>query len=181
MNPVTYARMTANLSKLELGRQLQISRTFIIRAEQGCYVDPGKKLIKFSCNRLNVDRADLMERYESFQFQKRTDEVSNRSLLKLRCPFPVEKSFKNSDQGVTTDTSGLIEIYNHEVFKKWREDYYNTIIGFSGSMCVHPSSVEQYENGKLQSMPNQLRDALESMNLIDHSFDPETRWFYAAA
>lgn len=168
MNPITYARMSAGLSKSELSKKLDLSRTYLIRAEQGCYVDPGKKLIPWTCRILNTDKDSLLERYKDFQFEKRSSE------LEYRNPTPLGNNViipPCRDQNCS-------EIYPHKIFKEWREDYWNTIVGFAGAMCVHPASVEQYENGKLSSMPNQLQDALQSMNLIANQFPVEERWFY---
>lgn len=172
LNPVSYARMSAGLTKTALSNKLSVSRTFIIRAEQGCYETPGNKLGSFTTKTLNIGRETLQERYENFQYEKRTGEVEFRGPLLLGA----EVVLNQADH--LPDSHTPVEIYPHLIFKKWREAYWNTIIGFSGSMCVHPSSVEQYESGKYKSMPIQLKDALESMNLIAPGFKVNERWFY---
>lgn len=181
LNPVSYARMSAGLTKNALSGKLSLSRTFIIRAEQGCYETPGKKLGLFAASELNISTHVLQERYETFQHEKRIKEVEFRNPEKLGSKLILNGTFDFTlQQAMELPPSPVekIEIYPHEVFLKWREDYWRTILDFAGTMCVHPSSVEQYESGKLNSMPVQIKDALESMNLIASGLDVSSRWFY---
>lgn len=181
MNPITYARTSAGLSKHQLSAKVRQSRTFILRAEEGCYTNPGTKLIDFTCETLQISRSEFRRQYRAFQSEqrKRTAEtleplqVPNRIKSKQYSPVgPVEYNVAEFDQP-------FIKVaYFHKVFKSWREDYWGSRNNAAVALCIHPASIENYEEGNYKKMPELIKEALEEVNLIDESFDPYSEWCY---
>jgi transcriptional regulator with XRE-family HTH domain len=173
MNPISYARMTSHLNKQEFARKMGTSRTYIIRLEQGCYTSPGEKLTRFASEALQIPMEEVNQRYERFQKEKRRETANRLNLMPISVSGRVTSS---------TPVGTKIKPVNfHEIFKNWRETYWHSIVNFSDQMCVHPSSVEKYENGALKSMPIILRRALEELNLLEDNFDPFKVWCYVIA
>lgn len=168
MNPITYARITAGLSKQALSKKLGVSRTYIIRAEQACYVNPGTKLVDFSCGALGVSHEEFKRKYKNFQVEQRALAVLNLEKLEV----------KNRLRAEDPEETPKRKLYYHEVFKVWREGYWNSPIVFSSSLCFHPDSVSNYEQGEYNSMPIVMARVLKDLGLIDSSFDVYSRWCY---
>lgn len=189
MNPITAARVSAGLSKMEFGRRLKLSRTFILRAEEGCYSNPGSKLIEFSTKTLGISNTEFKRQYTRFQSFTRKQailklhnleplSIQNRaSWDDLKSISPVGE-VTNSEVDLELISDDVNRVKVHSLFKKWRENYWGTYIGFSKALCVHPASVENYENGNYDSMPELMIDALNEVGLIDSSFDPRLEFVY---
>lgn len=199
MNPITLARINAGISKSEFSRKVNLSRTWVLRAEEGCYSNPGSKLVNFTCETLMISKSEFNRRYQGFQKEVRTKstellepiKVEHRvdsadlddSVKRVLSKTTLETAIKMAPVGfMQTSSENPIEItYMHQVFKKWRMGYFNAVIAFSRALCVHPSSVEQYESGSYDSMPVLLMDALKEVKLLDESFDPYSKWCYVYA
>lgn len=170
MNPITYARITAHISKQEFPRKLGVSRTYTIRSEQGCYVKPNEKISNFACATLGIDYKDFMKQYQEFQNEQRAIAINQRDIEPIRFIregySPVESSVISPE--VTT-------YYMHSEFSNWRKKYYTSLITFSSSLCLHPTSVELYEKGHYRTLPGQIRDVLTRFKLIG-DLDPTRGW-----
>lgn len=213
MNPITEARIDAGISKNSFSHKINLSRTWILRAEEGCYSNPGPKLIEFTMKQLGITRNEFKRRYAYFQQEVRKTtaqtldpiqvmnrveaEQLKRSLPGQRLAFAetLEFTFKrgpktgpvgsfpvnNSVDDLVINNPNIVKRYMHEVFKEWRETYFNSTISFARSMCVHPESVNTYEKGLYDAMPYLIEDALKEVKLMDDSFDPRTKWVYVHA
>jgi transcriptional regulator with XRE-family HTH domain len=167
INPIRYARATEHKSQQQVAKELGVSRPFIIRSEQGCYNEPSKSIADYAARVLNTSRKDIKERYEAYQLYHRQETVD----------------LKPDITALKPDSShALIEkhvIWNHEVFKTWREAHWNSVTSFCIDLCIHPYSVAAYEDGKMYSMPDQVELALRQTGLIDNDFKVKERWYYA--
>lgn len=185
MNPIMEARMDAALSKQEFSRRLGISRTFILRAEEGCYSSPGSKLIAFSTKQLKISISEFNRRYAKFQRETRIRLTENIEPLQIVNCVDAKLVKVDTSVGLETSVSDFDEdikiVRLHEEFKKWRENYWTSYVGFCQALCVHPASVENYENGAYDQMPRLIMDALNEVSLIDASFNPDLKWVYVYA
>lgn len=169
MNPITSARIEAGLSKNALSRKLRLSKTFIIRAEQACYMNPGTRLVDFSTNQLNISKNLFFKRYNLF-----VDETRKRNSDGIE-PIKINRAEKIKQTRMINLGRPVKTLLSHEIFKEWREEHWHSIVNFSAALCVHPQSVESYEKGGYDSMPVLIQDALYSVGLIDSSFSPDLR------
>lgn len=190
MNPITVARGNAGVSKSEFSKRMGLSRTWILRAEEGCYANPGTKLVEFSCYNLDISHSEFFRRYRTFQANQRKRsaehlepiQIVNRVKALSPTPGPVNPddcpvgSFPiiNSED----DLENYKAIYMNEIFKEWRVDSFQNTVNFAKALCVHPSSVDNYERGNYDAMPILIEEALNSVKLIDKTFDPRLKWCY---
>lgn len=186
MNPITAARVSAGLSKQKFSQTLHLSRTFILRAEEGCYSNPGSTIVNFSTKTLGISKAEFMRQYTRFQSftRKRAIEaiagiepLAIENLTNFSTLPPVEK-IKSSENDLEISSKDIDKVYTHRVFKQWREGYWSTYVQFAKALCVHPASVENYENGDYKSMPELMIDALDEVNLFDSSFNPRLHFVF---
>jgi transcriptional regulator with XRE-family HTH domain len=171
MNPVSYARYLANISTNALAKKLGVSRQYISRLEQGIYDKPNKELLNWTVSTINrntptekhVSHKAVEQLYKEWQWQKRESCAMSKSLR------PVEVTewdiVRQKAQNRQDDL-----IYYHQIFAQWRGDYWTTTHAFCVDMCLHPSSVTDYEEGNTVTMPKNLRDVLLQMKLIGEGF-----------
>lgn len=159
-NPLTEARSVANISANRLAKSLKLSRQYLSRADQGTYININPSLMAFTCETLHTNSKDVMESYRKFQEARRLETIEriNPRLLAVEPPVDGSKSK-----------------FHYEIFRGWREEYWNTIITFASQMCVHPGTVTNYETGQQRHMPYMIRDALVQVKLLHPSFDTEAR------
>lgn len=183
MNPITFARIDAGYSKLEFARVMRLSRTFILRAEDGCFRNPGAKLTNFSCKQMGISITEFKKLLNQFQKDKRAKSAEDIE------PIQIVNRVKSADltpvgllsvdiSEVDLENSKIKTIYMHQAFKNWREGYWNSVTNFSSSMCVHPASASTYEDGGYEVMPILIQDALNEVHLLDKTFDPNIKWCY---
>jgi hypothetical protein len=206
MNPLTFARMQAGMSKAEFPRKFNISRTYCIRAEQGCYVRPADRLLNFACSTLKMSHSEFMRKYREFQTETRMNSIKARDIKPVTINELAEAKlanqmvnpssispvgpFKDDSEKVTTNETivwgrshhptNSHRIYMHEEFRKWRLSYYNSRVEFCAALCLHPTSVEYYEDGKYKSMPDQIEEVMIKHGLIGDLI-PGRVWVYAPA
>lgn len=162
LNPITDARVSQHLSINALSKALILDRSYITRAEQGCYSTPGKVLTQYAAKTLELAPQGIQSRYLSFQHAKRMATL---------------KSFVDLEGGLERMDIPTVKRYEpHKVFRNWREQYWPTVTGFCVAMCCHPYSVAQYEDGKIEGMPVQLQDIMHSYNLINPEIDVRAQW-----
>ena len=173
LNPIRIARNMDNFSQVALAKNIGVSRPFVVRAEQGCYVEPGQVLTHYCARRLGISPTAVIEKYKAFQSSQRYETLNNKfdRIEVLAAPVAV-----NSNEPVNKDL-----VFNHQLFSQWRESYWNTVTQFSIDMCVHPYSVSHYEDGDMYGMPSQLINVLTECKLLDPNFNTGVRWYYAAA
>lgn len=171
MNPIRVARNLETLSQGALATKLGLSRPYIVRAEQGCYVRPGTPLEHFVSRTMRIPPQEVMRKYREFQSSQRKFTIEQRLYGMEKLGAPAEISSEE-------DTKHIV--FPHQLFAKWREGYWATVTQFSVDLCVHPYSVAHYEDGDMYSMPEQLREVLTECNLLDEGFLNDKRWYYAA-
>jgi ribosome-binding protein aMBF1 (putative translation factor) len=178
MNPITYARTTAGLSKHQLSAKMRLSRTFILRAEEGCYTNPGTKLIDFTCSTLQISRGEFRRQYRHFQSEQRKRAAE--TLEPLQVPNRVKSELTPVGPVINSedDLEHFKTVYFHKVFKSWREDYWASRNNAASALCLHPASIENYEEGAYKQMPELIKEALQEVKLLDESFDPNAEWCY---
>ena len=173
MNPIRIARNMENLSQSALARRLGLSRPFIVRAEQGCYDKPGTPLTHYCARVMKINPTQVLELYHLFQSSQRKETLAKHAGIEtLAAPVAAPLELDDKDREI---------LFNHQLFQRWREGYWNTVTDFSVAMCVHPYSVAHYEDGDMYGMPKQLFEVLTETGLIDPSFNKDVRWYYAAA
>lgn len=146
-NPVSRARVKGGYSLEKLGKIVGLSKQYLSRAEHGTYAGLNRELVIWISKSLEISPKSVKRLYESFQSEKRHDTVRTRHI-----DFLARKG--SSEAG-------------HVLFRHWREGHWYSQIAFCRDMCVHPVSVENYEEGITLFMPAQLQDALREVNLLD--------------
>ncbi len=147
INPIVEARSDCGMTLENLGRRLSLSKQYVSRAEHGTYSGLNKELIKFVAGELQISAREVVRRYEAFQIftRRRTAADLNPDVL---------------TRGRSIEPGRIL-------FQVWRESYWPSTIRFSNAMCVHPEMVRNYEEAITPSMPEQIRSALLSVNLLD--------------
>jgi DNA-binding XRE family transcriptional regulator len=173
VNPIRYARAVEQITTAQLARNLKISRSFVVRIEQGCYRNPGTELARYASHTLDIPVSEIISRYKQFQKHVRQNTLDNCPELRpISGPVAAEDQNKKfSSDAVTT------RIFTHDVFSAWREEYWPQSIDFCTSMCVHPASVKKFEAGLMLNMPEQLVEVLQETGLLGN-IEYKQRWYY---
>lgn len=165
MNPITYSRNQSLLSTTALARQLEVSRQYLTRLEQGLYDKPNKNVMNWVVEQfnkdpdLNVTVDQVIQTYKDWQSHKRRDTKIEKKIE----PLEVISNQSTPDQGLPI-------VYYHRIFREWRCKYWETVHSFCVEMCLHPSPINNYEEGLIASMPENLRLALKDLDLIGEGF-----------
>jgi transcriptional regulator with XRE-family HTH domain len=146
-NPIIEARTETGMTLQNLGKRLGLSRQYISRAEQGTYSGLNKDLVKFVASQLEISSREVVRRYEAFQIVTRRRTAANLN------PEVLSRN-NSSDSG-------------HVLFAIWRSSYWPSTTSFSNGLCIHPEIVRNYEEGITPAMPDPIRSALISVNLLD--------------
>lgn len=154
-NPLKEHRLKAGFTIGRLAARVEVSKQFIIRAEQGCYTTAPEPLVEFWCEREDVLASDIEREYFNFQHWKR-----KQSFGKLIEPW----SFP--------------EIGRHP-FILWRE--YSGIKSEAAVcvlFCLHPAVMYKFEKGKMTDVPEMLTAALlesgysaETVNKLEVAYE----------
>lgn len=147
VNPIAEARLSDGYSLKRLGKRLGMSAQYISSAEHGRYSDLNKELVTYVGDILSLPPQSVMHRYLNFQAESR-----RRTANKLK---------------PRTLSRGNSLAPGHELFTAWRGMYWTSPVAFSNAFCVHPEVVATYEDGIRKSIPDQVKAALNSVNLID--------------
>lgn len=147
-------------SQNRLAKDLALDRSYIIRAEKGLYTLPSDTLIRYASASLGISVSTVIDRYKSYQTSIRENTLS----AKFENLIPLHVTISNPLNPIgdpnANETPG-------QVFKAWRELYWNTVTNFCNDMCVHPTSVSGFETGSISRMPRQLFDVLNEYDLLD--------------
>lgn len=146
-NPIIEARNETGMTLQNLGKRLGLSRQYISRAEQGTYSGLNKDLVKFVASQLEISAREVVRRYETFQITTRRRTAANLN------PEVLARGRSNEP--------------GHVLFGIWRGSYWPSTTSFSNGLCVHPEVVRNYEEGITPTMPEPIRDALTSVNLLE--------------
>lgn len=146
-NPITDARNELQMSGPILAKRLGLSRQYLSRAEQGTYSSLNPALRKWVANATSISPNDVDRRYRNFQKAQRQNTIERIG------PHKLERN-ESSEPG-------------YKIFTHWREGYWTSPLQFAVSFCVHPDSVQKYEEGIQRSMPKQILEALIEADLIE--------------
>lgn len=154
-NPVAEARYDSGRSLTSLARELMVSKQYISQVEKGLYTNVNEKLVDWAADELAINPAAVVRRYFAFQdsMRKRTKEEVG--------PLPLGRRGAREPGSV--------------IFRLWREQYWHSPLAFAGAMCVHPEMVVHYEEGLRSSLPQPIKKALMSVQLIDPNWS-EAPW-----
>lgn len=152
-NPITDARLEKNFSMPALAKRLGLSRQYLSRAEQGTYASLNPALQRWVANALNIHPDAVKQRYVAFQKRKRLE------TLETTAPHKLERHQSNEAGNV--------------LFERWREGYWTSPTQFAQAFCVHPDTVQKYEEGIQKKMPGDIFRALSEVNLIDANWSDE--------
>lgn len=136
-----------------LAKKLGLSRQYLSRAEQGTYTNLNPALQKWVAHTLSISEHAVKLRY--LQFQKTTRQATFNRVG----PHKLERRRSS--------------LAGHVLFERWRSGYWTSPTQFAIAFCIHPDSVQKYEEGIQKRMPDQLRSALLEVELIDESWSDE--------
>jgi transcriptional regulator with XRE-family HTH domain len=142
-----------------LAKELEVSRQYVARVEQGLYEKPNHKLVNWASEVLNVKPEEIIDSYSKWQWEHRFS-VKNSKMLR---PVGINPHY-NPDI-----------IYYHKLFRDWRDLYWKTAHEFSVDMCMHPYPVTQYEQGESYKMPALLKEVMSKLGLIGEGFKTSER------
>lgn len=146
-NPISRARAFEAWSLEKLGKKLGLSKQYLSRAEHGTYSGINRNLARWVANVLDISVREVDRQYSAFQSEKRRLTAQNLA--------PALLARKNNNEA------------GHVIFKRWRESWWPTPLAFCKDLCVHPQSVENYEEGIITLMPNVVMDALREAKMLD--------------
>lgn len=147
VNPITDARLEVSMSGQMLAKRLGLSRQYISKAEQGTYTSLNPALVKWISNALNISNSAVMHRYNLFQ------QSTRRATAERIEPHKLERHESREAGNV--------------IFTRWRNGYWTSPTQFAIAFCVHPDTVQKYEEGIQKKMPKDIFSALSEVNLID--------------
>lgn len=149
-NPIVAARLDNAMTSNTLAKRLGLSRQYMSRAEQGTYTSLNPALLKWVSHATSVNVRDVEARYKDFQKLKRlaTIEEVNPHILR-----------RNGSEA------------EHLTFTRWRSGYWQSPLAFAVGFCLHPDSVQKYEEGIQKGMPQQIKIALEQTKLLDPAWE----------
>lgn len=175
MNPVSHARFLTSTSAARLSRDIKVSKQYISRLEQGIYEKPNPAILKWTAGVLNsntdakINEATVEQLYKEWQWGQR----HSLKLNKLLKPVEVTNYDRISQAARLGGNSSVI--YYHLVFGQWLQSYWDSVHAFCVGMCLHPSPVADYVEGKAYSMPNKLIEVMEELELIGEGFKTSER------
>lgn len=146
-NPISRARAFEGYSLERLGKKLGVSKQYLSRAEHGTYSGINRNLARWAANTLELSVREVDRQYNAFQSERRRLTAQNLAPTLLARKGSLEPG--------------------HVIFARWRAGWWSSQIAFCRDMCVHPQSVENYEEGIVTIMPILIMDALREVKLLD--------------
>ena len=153
INPIVEARLDQAMTSNSLAKKLGLSRQYMSRAEQGTYTSLNPQLIKWVAESQGIHPRSVEDKYRRFQHHKRIDTVDEVQPHILR---------RNGSEA------------EHLTFERWRSGYWTSPLAFAVAFCVHPDSVQKYEEGIQRGMPQQIKIALEQVKLLEPDWEATT-------
>lgn len=175
MNPVAYARFLTTTSASRLSRELKVSKQYISRLEQGLYEKPNDVILKWAAKILDdnsnnpVNESTVEQLYREWQWGQRQSAKMNKVLKPLTVTH-FDRVSQAARLGGNTNV-----IYYHLIFGQWLDSYWPSPHSFCVEMCLHPSPVTDYYEGKTHSMPNKLIEVMRELELIGEGFKTNER------
>lgn len=169
VNPLKSIRLSLNLTQDQVSESTGLSKSAILRAEQGVYPNISDALLSFyaqSCLQADLTFVPsvLREGYRSFQ-----------RLTRLRSGPNPPVSASNGSR--SDRLIGLMEPHRFRVtchpFVEWRESMDLSQIAISKLYCVHPAMVYRFENQPhlCELVPEPLLEALREAGYSESTLD----------
>ena len=149
-HPLRIARLKAGLSQLELAKRAGVQRSAVSAIEDGRTRRPTERLIGTLANILSMDPRDLEREIQEW-------------LAK-----PLQPNLKPSAEMLLMVPAYTLPQY-YKTFAQWRSEIAPTQTAFASMLRINPAIIRDYENGKLQKMP----DGLSAKLLEAFKLDPE--------
>lgn len=149
-HPLRIARLKAGLSQLELAKRAGVQRSAVSAIEDGRTRKPTERLIATLANNLSMDSAELESEIQEW-------------LTK-----PLSPALKPAAENLMLIPPYTLPQY-YKTFQQWRAEIAPTQTAFASMLRMNPAIVRDYENGKLQRMP----DGLSAKLMEAFNIDPE--------
>lgn len=149
-HPLRIARLKAGLSQLELAKRAGVQRSAVSAIEDGRTRKPTERLIATLANNLSMDSAELENEIQAW-------------LTK-----PLNPALRPAAENLMLIPPYTLPQY-YKTFKQWRAEIAPTQTAFASMLRMNPAIVRDYENGKLQRMP----DGLSAKLMEAFKIDPE--------
>lgn len=168
-NPLKLLREASGLSMDALAERAGCSRSFIVRAEQGCYTEPPVVLV------------DELLALTPVGFEGPNGEPLGDYLYIFRAYTKWQTERRSISYGrlLTSFDFESLSTLTHP-FVGWRlESGIEARIEVSKLYCVHPAIIFKYEAGNILATPGDLRAALLESGYSSELLDSLDRSYYA--
>lgn len=136
-HPLRIARLKAGLSQLELAKRAGVQRSAVSAIEDGRTRRPTERLIGTLANILSMAPDELEQEIQAW-LQK-----------------PLNPNLKPAAENLMLIPPYTLQQY-YRSFSQWRAEIAPTQTAFASMLRINPAIVRDYENGKLQRMPDGL-------------------------
>lgn len=152
-HPLRIARLKAGLSQLELAKRAGVQRSAISAIEDGRTKKPTERLLGVVAPLLDMEIAEL------------------ENDIQVWLNKPLEPPVKPSAVNLMAIPPYVLGQY-YKSFKQWREEIAPTPTALASMLRLNPATVRDYENGKMERLPDTLAAALFSA-FEKHGFSGE--------
>ena len=140
-HPLRIARLKAGLSQLELAKRAGVQRSAVSAIEDGRTRKPTERLIGTLANILSMAPDELEQEIQAWLAKPLAPDLRPAAEnLMLIPPYTLQQYYRS--------------------FSQWRAEIAPTQTAFASMLRINPAIVRDYENGKLQRMPDGLSGKL---------------------
>lgn len=152
-HPLRIARLRAGISQEALAKRAGVQRSAISAIEDGRTKRPTERLIAAIAPLVSMSAADLEGEIQTWLDR------------------PIAPPLKPSAINLLSIPPYVLGQY-YRSFQAWRKELAPTPTAFASMLRINPATVRDYENGKLQTLPDSLaRQMLKAFE--SHGFTPE--------
>lgn len=152
-HPLRIARLRANISQESLAKRAGVQRSAISAIEDGRTKRPTERLIAAIAPLVSMSAAELEQEIQAWLNK------------------PIEAPLKPSAQNLMVIPPYVLGQY-YKSFVEWRREVAPTQTALASMLRINPATIRDYENGKLQSLPDSLaRQMLRAFE--PYGFTPE--------
>jgi transcriptional regulator with XRE-family HTH domain len=152
-HPLRIARLRANISQESLAKRAGVQRSAISAIEDGRTKRPTERLIAAIAPLVSMSAAELEQEIQAWLNK------------------PIDTPLKPSAQNLMLIPPYTLSQY-YKTFTDWRREVAPTQTAFASMLRINPATIRDYENGKLQSLPDSLaRQMLKAFE--QYGFGPE--------
>lgn len=165
MNPVKAQRQKMRLTIDQLCHQADVSKSLVIKNEQGAYPEPSVTIVDFFYNNSDeFDKVEFTTAYYEWQSWQR-----KRNYGLLTPDFPLESYLKGLPVG-----EAMVAPYKHP-FLYWRQASFThpNLNAISKGFCIHQGLLFKFESQShlVNSVPQPIRSALLEAQYTERSLD----------